>query len=428
MSTSLDDRWHELDRAAYEIPHDHDRLPEREPLLIERLRIAATFGLDDPRLELSHANLLHYYYCDVGDYTRVEIACRYWIALKQDQLTTSRHDLHVLQELAGSLTIQHGVLGSDEAEALYRRALALAEDAHGADDPQVDGPLFLLGQYLYNAQKYGKAIEIGERLCALRERQRRAGARDRMREGAPWYLRDSYQELGRLADVEALQRQSLEDLMAEQCAEVDPRPGMTLSQLADTVAAQGCLDEALELKREALSQIARAFDALSQKHERWRTEMAQRGITNTVSIPRDPERFARQSYADLLRRVGRCVEAEDIYRDELTHLAVDADQQPLAWQPPALGRAYRDATTADRRATILAGLAAVFQEAGRSDEAAAYAQEAADLQACASALRERANRIARRLWLRDPKRQARLTVDEVRRLLDTPISLDPSSK
>src|SRR5690349_1107483 len=124
--SDLSARWDQLDREAYAIPHD--RIAEREPLLIERLQVAASIGVDDIRLEKSHANLLHYYYCDVGRYDKVEAVCAFWIALKRDRLTADPHDIHVLHEYGLSLSMA----GREaEAEAQYRHALRLAEDAHG---------------------------------------------------------------------------------------------------------------------------------------------------------------------------------------------------------------------------------------------------------------------------------------------------------
>ncbi|MCC7369745.1 MAG: tetratricopeptide repeat protein [Chloroflexi bacterium] len=395
MSTSPDDRWHELDRAAYEIPHDPVRLPEREPLLIERLRVAATFGLDDPRLEQSHVNLLHYYYCDASDYTKVEPVCRFWLRLKDDHLTADQHDLHVLYELGASLTMQER---QNEAEAQYRRALQLAESELGPDHERTQGAVLQLGQHLSNAKQYAEAIVCGERLLDLR---RQGKASRRHDEVTPWFLHGAHKSLGRHADAEALLREELARDAERKPEDVrdarDPRRGMLLSLLADVIAAQGRLDEALAMQGEAIEMVTAAYAAMNAQLSAARAEAERQGLRMAGPIGQHHETDLHRAHADMLRRAGRYDEAEAIYRDELTLLAADADQQPLRWQPPALGRAHRDATAAERRATILAGLAAVIQEAGRPDEATAYSSEAADLQACALALRERANRISHRL-------------------------------
>jgi tetratricopeptide (TPR) repeat protein len=402
-------RWDALTSAAYAIPHD--RIDEREPLLIERLRVAQALGADGDRLEQSHANLLHYYYCDTGDRRKVEVACRYWLALKQDRVTASSHDLHVLMELGSALSI----LGrADEAGAQYRRALRLAEEAHGVGDRETYAPLYQLAQHLHNANRHDEAAELGERLLAMRQNGQ-AGRWDQ----PPWFLRASYRALGRLSDVERLIRDELTERQQRAADERDPRPGMLMRELADAVAAQGRLDEALTINRDASTQISAAYDAMIERHERWRADAEAQGQRTAGPISRMLDIGVRGSYAALLRQTGRLAEAEAIYRDILAIQQAEPEESPLMPGLPAVGRALRAASRGERRSTVLADLAAVIREAGRAAEAEPLAAEADALAACAATIRARVDRIwERRAALRE--REELVSVAELRRLLAVP--------
>jgi tetratricopeptide (TPR) repeat protein len=402
-------RWDELTSAAYAIPHD--RIDEREPLLIERLRMAQALGADDSRLEQSHANLLRYYYCDTGDRRKVEVACRYWLALKRDRLTARSHDLHVLMELGSALSI----LGRpDEAEAQYRRALRLAEEAHGVGDRETYAPLSQLAQHLHNANRHDEAAELGERLLAMRQHGQ-AGRWD----PPPWFLRASYRALGRLSDVERLIRDELTERQQRAADERDPGPGMLMSELADAVAAQGRLDEALTIKRDASTQISAAFDAMIERHERWRADAEAKGKRTAGPIRRMFDIGVRRSYAALLRQTGRLAEAEAVYRDILAIQRAEPGEAPLMPGAPAIGRALRAASNCERRSTVLADLAPVMREAGRDAEAESLSAEADALAANAATLRARVNRIwERQATLRE--REERISVEALHRLLATP--------
>lgn len=429
MSDDLSARWDELTKAAYTNHQPGHGVPEREPLLIERLRVAQTFELGDQRLEDSHANLLHYYYCDSGDRRKVEVVCRYWMALKDDRLTASSHDLFVLMELGAALSI----LGRDaECEPHYRRALQIAVAAHGVGHRETHGPMFQLAQYLYNAGKYGEAVQIGERLLAVPDQERKRYSTSYR----PWFMRASYVKLGRLTEAETLLRQEMvEEDERRAASSKDDEPGgdigpaMHLGQLADIMADQGHIDEAVALKRESVTRLSTAWDAVAVRHEKRRTEMEAQGHRTVVPMSSGPVPHARRGYAELLLRAGCLDEAEAEYRQLLVLQEADA-QMERSWIPTDTGRgsraihaAQRACVGAERRHPILAGLAAVLRASGRDVEAEPLAAEATRLQAGADALRDRLWRIYERR-VRLAQRRELISVKELQRLLATPLNGD----
>jgi hypothetical protein len=172
--------------------------------------------------------------------------------------------------------------------------------------------------------------------------------------------------------------------------------------------------------------VTAAFDEMSERHERWRTESEAHGRKTAGPISRQFDVGVRRSYAGLLRQSGRLAEAEAIYRQILVAQAAETESSPLMTEGPAVGRALAVALTAEQRSSVLADLAAVLREAGRDAEAAPLAAEADQLAARAAKLRARVEGI----WNRQAAlldREERISIEELRRLLATPLNDAPAT-
>jgi len=301
--------------------------------------------------------------------------------------------------------------------------LRLAEDTHGVDAPETFGPLYQLAQHLHNTKRPAEAVPLGERLFAMK-REGRVGRWDH----PPGFLADDYRALGRLADAEAIRREEYERRLRERASDDTSDLGLrvhSLAPMADLVAEQGRLDEAIDLMREAVALAQTFYGQMVAQHESARREAERRGMKTAGPLRRWYEMGLRASFGDLLRRAGHLDEAEAVYRELLVLQEADQSLPPsaLSFHPDRFGdetiaRANSAALSAERRCEILRGLAAVLRDAGRATEAMPLAAEADRLAADAASFRARVKRIGLKRAAREDRPDL-VSVDDLRRLLAT---------
>jgi CHAT domain-containing protein/tetratricopeptide (TPR) repeat protein len=213
-----------------------------------------------------------------------------------------------------------------------RRALALAEESHGADHPSTAYSLLSLARVLREAGRLAEAEPLIVRAAAAYERAH--GPEHPMVATALNNLAFLYEKQGRYAEAEPAYRRSL---AIREAAEGPEHPAVAnlLNNLAALHRAQGRYAEALELFRRALAIRERAY---GPEHG----EVAQ----------------SLNNLAEVLRQQSRFAEAEPLYRRALT-----------IWQK-TLGQRHLTV------AVSLNNLAELYKDEGRFADAEAVLKQA----------------------------------------------------
>ncbi len=190
----------------------------------------------------------------------------------------------------GSLSMARGDYG--EARALRERALAMREALFGRENVEVATDLSNLAQIAYRQKRHAEALTLFEECLALRQRLLGSAhsAVMQTRSSMAVVLRD----LGRLDEAAA---HLTEVAAAEETlyGENNAQRAATLNNLGDVRMAQGRLDEAEQLLQRALA-IRRA--AFGPDHTSCATSL---GNLAMVQLQRGAQEDARASFAEALR-------------------------------------------------------------------------------------------------------------------------------
>jgi CHAT domain-containing protein/Tfp pilus assembly protein PilF len=220
----------------------------------------------------------------------------------------------------------------DEAEALYRRTLAIREKAHGPEHPDVARTLYDLAVVYENQSKHGEAETLFRRALAIRER-----ALGQDHPEMPRTLHDLalvLKNLGKYAEAADLLQRTLA-IREKALGRDHPDLGPILNNLAVVYDFQGKYRDAVELYRRKLAIVE---NAQGRDH------------------PDSAESLNNLAIA--LHHQGRFGEAEELY------------QRALALYERGLGRDH------PRVAETVANFAILNQDQGRHEEAEALQKRA----------------------------------------------------
>lgn len=248
------------------------------------------FGRDDPRTTNAKA-ALGAAYLEIGNPLAAGPLLREVVASIE---RAEPHDASALAGVVGDLaqTVEH----PSEAESLYRRALELAEHAHGPDHSATALALNNLSAFL---RKQGRADEAEPLMRrALRIRERREGMASPPAAQSLCTLGRIAADLGDMSVAESLARSSLERRravltkghpeIAESC--------LTLARIL-LIFGKDRADEAMKLASEALAVYRAAL-----------------GPANSLTL------LAVHAKADALAALGRQTESERVHQDLIATL------------------------------------------------------------------------------------------------------------
>ncbi|HKX29278.1 MAG TPA: tetratricopeptide repeat protein [Blastocatellia bacterium] len=169
------------------------------------------------------------------------------LAVVIDQFALNFSEAAVLLDRAGEYLYQRGRYA--EAEALYHRALAIHEQAHGPAHPFTATSLDHLAELYYSQGKSEEAEGLYQRALAIYERA--FGPAHPSTAGGLNHLAMLYYSRGAYAAAEPLYRRALE-IFEKALGPDHPNTAMSLNNLAGLYESQGRSNEAEPLYKRAL--------------------------------------------------------------------------------------------------------------------------------------------------------------------------------
>jgi len=243
-----------------------------------------------------------------------------------------------LAHVVGAMRLEQG--RHEEAEAAFRRALALGEQLAAQDELLLATPLDDLGMLEAQLHKPEQALELHQR--ALRIRERVLGARHPDVSNTIDHIGGVYYDQGDFAHAATEFRRALE-LREQVMGPQHPDVATSLNNLSQALEAQGRYEDALALLRRALA------------------------ISERVYGPQHP------SVALCLNNIGSALGDQGRYREALDYferaLAVERplkgeDHEDVAMTRANIGEALELAGRAREARPHLEGALAVFEQAG----------------------------------------------------------------
>ncbi len=334
-----------------------------EPLLDRAVDIRTEFAEDD---EIALADSLHHQanvLDQTGRYDEAEVAIRRAVEIRERKLGDDPSVASCLNVL-GNVLWHQGRL--DEAEVVHRKALAIREQALPADDPKIAQSLHNLGALRYFAADYVEAERLYRRSIEIEEA---AFGRDNHNLATSLHtLAIVYQDQDRFEEALDLERQSL--AIREKVLGPDhPHVALSLTTLGNIYRATGRAEEAETLIRRAIvisdasygpdhgetwwmrRSLARTLIAL-EKYAATERELAI--LTELVKSSDDPteEAGVLEIYGELYLAQGQYEISEDHYRRAITILAADSPGSPwVGYTMAGLARVYREADRIDEAGT-----------------------------------------------------------------------------
>jgi len=163
-----------------------------EKLFRTGLKEAQKSGPDDPRVATSLNNLAANYYIERKD-EQAEQLYKQALAIREKKLGQNHPDV---AETLDDLGLIYFLQGKDtEAQALYKRALAIEEKALGPDQPNVGKTLNYLGLLYGEQKKYSDAEALFRRSLAINDKASATDPGELSR--TLWYLADLYNKQGK---------------------------------------------------------------------------------------------------------------------------------------------------------------------------------------------------------------------------------------
>ncbi len=163
-----DEEWERLMKAGGEA-YQQGRYTDAETSWLAALEQAKKFGDEDTRLATSLNNLAELYDTQ-GQYAQAEALYKRSLAIREKALgpehpsvATSLNNLALLYHTQGQYA---------QAEPLYKRSLAIKEKALGPEHPNVASGLENYADLLQKTDRTAEADELEERARAIRAKER----------------------------------------------------------------------------------------------------------------------------------------------------------------------------------------------------------------------------------------------------------------